>query len=118
LIDLDSEGKISLTRSGARKVVPSFQELYIRYRYVLRPDAPALVKGGSSRPFCEAMMANPRYFSKDDIDKIGQELGAIYGIPNYDAFRRRGGWYHDPKQDVNLPFCRHVWEQSLIKRIK
>jgi hypothetical protein len=118
LIDLDSEGKISLTRSGARKVVPSFEELYIRYRYVLRPDAPALVKGGTSRPFCESMMANPRYFSKDDIDKIGQELGAIYGIPNYDAFRRRGGWYHDPKQDVNLPFCRHIWSQELVKKIR
>jgi len=118
LIDLDSEGKISLTRSGSNKVVPSFQDLYIRYRYVLRPDAPALVKGGTSRPFCESMMANPRYFSKDDIDKIGQELGAIYGIPNYDAFRRRGGWYHDPKQDVNLPFCRHIFVQELVKKIR
>jgi hypothetical protein len=63
-------------------------------------------------------MSNPRYFSKEDINNISIELGQIYGIPNYDAFTRRGGWYHDPIKDVNLPFCRHIWEQSLVKKIK
>jgi hypothetical protein len=64
------------------------------------------------------MMANERYFSKDDIDKIGQELGAIYGIPNYDAFRRRGGWLHDTRDNTNYPFCRHIWSQELVKKIR
>ena len=90
----------------------------IRYKYVERPDAPALVKGGESREFCKAMIANPRYFSKQDIDMIGEELGSLYGIANYDAFRRRGGWYHDPKSNVNVPFCRHAWQQELVKKIK
>jgi hypothetical protein len=103
-----------ITSKGENKNVPSFSELFIRYKYTLRSDAPALI--GESRDFCAAMMANPRYFSREDIENIGRDLGQVYDIPNYDAFRRRGGWYHDPKQDVNLPYCRHIWVQELIKR--
>jgi hypothetical protein len=103
-----------ITSKGENKNVPSFSELFIRYKYTLRSDAPALI--GESRDFCAAMMANPRYFSREDIENIGRDLGQVYNIPNYDAFRRRGGWYHDPKQDVNLPYCRHIWVQELIKR--
>ena len=50
------------------------------------------------------------------IENIGKDLGQVYDIPNYDAFRRRGGFYHDPIQDVNLPYCRHIWIQELVKR--
>jgi hypothetical protein len=105
-----------ITSKGENKNVPSFSELFIRYKYALRSDAPPLEIGGKSRDFCAAMMANPRYFSREDIENIGRDLGQVYDIPNYDAFRRRGGWYHDPKQDVNLPYCRHIWVQELIKR--
>jgi len=109
---------LKVTNIGKEYKTPSFTELVIRYKYDLRSDAPALVEGGESRDFCKAMMSNPRYFSREDINNIGNELGQLYDIPNYDAFRRRGGWYHDPIKDVNLPFCRHVWQQELVKRIK
>jgi hypothetical protein len=104
-----------ITNKGENKNVPSFSELFIRYKYVERDGVP-LEPGGKSRDFCAAMMANPRYFSREDIENIGRDLGQVYDIPNYDAFRRRGGWYHDPIQDVNLPYCRHIWVQELIKR--
>jgi len=104
-----------ITSKGENKNVPSFSELFIRYKYVERDGVP-LEPGGKSRDFCAAMMANPRYFSREDIENIGRDLGQVYDIPNYDAFRRRGGWYHDPNQDVNLPYCRHIWVQELIKR--
>jgi hypothetical protein len=104
-----------ITSKGENKNVPSFSELFIRYKYVERDGVP-LEPGGKSRDFCAAMMANPRYFSREDIENIGRDLGQVYNIPNYDAFRRRGGWYHDPNQDVNLPYCRHIWVQELIKR--
>ena len=109
---------LKVTNIGKEYKTPSFTELVIRYKYDLRSDAPALVEGGESRDFCKAMMSNPRYFSREDINNIGNELGQLYDIPNYDAFRRRGGWYHDPDRDVNLPFCRHIWVQELVKRIK
>jgi hypothetical protein len=109
---------LKVTNIGKEYKTPSFTELVIRYKYALRSDAPPLEPGGKSRDFCAAMMANERYFSREDINNIGNELGQLYDIPNYDAFRRRGGWYHDPDKDVNLPFCRHVWQQELVKRIK
>jgi hypothetical protein len=105
-----------ITSKGENKNVPSFSELFIRYKYALRSDAPPLEIGGKSRDFCAAMMANPRYFSREDIENIGKELGQVYGIPNYDAFRRRGGWLHDTNLDANVPYCRHIWVQELIKR--
>ena len=109
---------LKITTKGENKNVPSFSELFIRYKYALRSDAPALIEGGKSRDFCAAMIANPRYFSREDIENIGNDLGQVYDIPNYDAFRRRGGWYHDPNLDVNLPYCRHIWVQELVKKIK
>lgn len=104
-----------ITNKGENKNVPSFSELFIRYKYAERDGVP-LEPGGKSRDFCAAMMANPRYFSREDIENIGKELGQVYNIPNYDAFRRRGGWYHDPIQDVNVPYCRHVFVQELVKK--
>ena len=109
---------LKITTKGENKNVPSFSELFIRYKYALRSDAPALIEGGESRDFCAAMMSNPRYFSREDIENIGNDLGQVYDIPNYDAFRRRGGWYHDPNKDVNVPYCRHIWVQELVKKIK
>jgi len=109
---------LKITIKGENKNVPTFSELFIRYKYALRSDAPALVEGGESRDFCAAMISNPRYFSREDIENIGNDLGQVYDIPNYDAFRRRGGWYHDPNLDVNLPYCRHIWVQELVKKVK
>jgi hypothetical protein len=108
---------LKITTKGENKNVPTFSELFIRYKYVERDGVP-LVEGGVSRDFCAAMMANPRYFSREDIENIGNDLGQVYDIPNYDAFRRRGGWYHDPNKDVNLPYCRHIWVQELVKKVK
>lgn len=109
---------LKITTKGENKNVPTFSELFIRYKYAERSDAPALVEGGVSRDFCAAMISNPRYFSREDIENIGNDLGQVYDIPNYDAFRRRGGWYHDPNLDVNLPYCRHIWVQELVKKVK
>jgi hypothetical protein len=117
LIKLSDKG-ISLTNKGDKKKVPDFEQLFIRYRYELRPDAPALKPGGKSRDFCRAMISNPRYFSREDIDNISRDLGQLYDIPNYDAFKMRGGWYHDPTTDVNVPYCRHIWKQELVKRAR
>ena len=117
LIKLSDKG-IRLTDKGDKKKVPDFEQLFIRYRYELRPDAPALKPGGKSRDFCRAMISNPRYFSREDIDNISRDLGQLYDIPNYDAFRMRGGWYHDPTTGVNVPYCRHIFRQELVKRAR
>lgn len=113
----ENKGSLNITTKGDAIKLPSFDELLIRYKYELRDSAPDLV-GDSSREFCSAMMTNERYFTREEIISIGVELGQLYGIPNYDAFTRRGGWYHDPLKNVNLPYCRHIWVQSIVKKIK
>jgi len=55
---------LGLTDVGARIadaiVLP---EREVKYRYELRPDAPALSEGGKSRDFCKDMMGMGRLWS-------------------------------------------------------
>ena len=62
------------------------------------------------------MIEANRLYTREEIDKIGAELGRIYDIPNYDAFTRRGGWYTIPKTNIHSPSCRHIWLQTLVKK--
>jgi len=111
---------IKLTPKGTDAKVPDFTELYIKYKYALRFDTqgPAVLPNNRTRPFCKGMIEANRLYTREEIDKIGAELGRIYDIPNYDAFTRRGGWYRDPVADINVPYCRHIFSQELVKKIK
>lgn len=79
----------------------------VMYSYELRSSAPALVKGGKSRPFCIKMMQLSRLYSREDIDAISTRLG-------YDVWKMRGGFYHNPKLDVTTDYCRHIWSQNIV----
>ncbi len=109
---------VKLTPKGTEAKVPDFTELYVKYKYSLRFDivGPDVLPNGRTRPFCEGMIRANRLYTREEIDKIGVELGAIYGIPNYDAFTRRGGWYTLPKTEIHSPSCRHIWLQTLVKK--
>lgn len=107
---------LKLTDKGAETKTPDLTELVVMYKYELRANAPDLVAGGQSRPFCKGMMSANKLYTREEIDQIGKELGNIYGEPNYDVFRRRGGWYTDPNTGVHQPACRHVWMQGIYKK--
>ena len=107
---------LKLTNKGAETKTPDLTELVVMYKYELRANAPDLVAGGQSRPFCKGMMSANKLYTREEIDQIGKELGNIYGEPNYDVFRRRGGWYTDPNTGVHQPACRHVWMQGIYKK--
>jgi len=109
---------VKLTPKGTEAKVPDFTELYVKYKYSLRFDTqgPAVLPNGRTRPFCKGMIDANRLYTREEIDKIGVELGAIYGIPNYDAFTRRGGWYTEPGTNIHSPSCRHIWLQTLVKK--
>ena len=32
-----------------------------------------------------------------------------------DIFTKRGGFYHNPILDVTTPWCRHIWEQQIVR---
>jgi hypothetical protein len=109
---------VKLTPKGTEAKVPDFTELYVKYKYSLRFDTagPAILPNGRTRPFCKGMIEANRLYTREEIDKIGVELGRIYGIPNYDAFTRRGGWYTLPGTEIHSPACRHIWLQTLVKK--
>lgn len=112
------DDNLKLTPKGVETKVPDFSELYVKYKYALRFDTqgPAILPNGRTRPFCEGMMKANRLYTREEINKIGERLGAIYGIPNYDAFTRRGGWYTEPGTNIHSPSCRHIWLQTLVKK--
>ena len=109
---------VKLTPKGTDAKVPDFTDLYIKYKYDLRFDTkgPAVLPDNRTRPFCKGMIEANRLYTREEIDKIGAELGRIYDIPNYDAFTRRGGWYTLPGTNVHSPSCRHIWLQTLVKK--
>ena len=84
-------------------------ELEVVYSYEKRPNAPDLVPGGSSRPFCEALIELNRVYTRLEIEAISAQV-------DRDVWRYRGGWYHNPNTDINTPSCRHQWKQNIIVR--
>lgn len=115
LESLDSAKKINWTDNAikitdkGRGDIGDINNIEIRWKYALAPDAPPLQPGGKSRPFCVKLMELNRLYTRADIDQMSRILG-------YDVWKRRGGWYHNPETDVNLPHCRHEFQQKVVRR--
>ena len=99
---------------------PKVSPLVIKYRYAERPDAPALI--GESRDYCKDMMAladEGKLYSKFEIENnpdIRQNnMDNFDIINNSNAWLYRGGWYRSPNSEVTVPFCRHIWQQVLVR---
>lgn len=111
LIDITEEG-ISITPEGSERAeIPSEIEIAVMYKYALSPMAPALAKGGKSRPFCIKMMnlSESKYWSLDAIEKIKNEFGT-------DVWTSRGGWYNNPETGEKQDYCRHIWKAVIVKK--
>ena len=103
---INSEGEV--TPKGESEIRQN--EVFVVYKYKLRNDAPPLVAGGSSRDFCKDLMqqSQNKSWTRAEINNLNNGQGS-------NVFSARGGWYHNPKNDVNTPFCRHIWEQRLVR---
>ncbi len=111
LLKLGQNGYVDgweVTEKGVRASVV-LAELEVMYSYEKRPDAPDLVSGGKSRPFCERMLQLDKLYTREEINTIGKEV-------KRDVWSYRGGWYHNPDTDKNTPSCRHQWVQTLVVR--
>ena len=89
----------------------------VRYKYSLRPDAPALKPGGESRGFCQKMMSLNKVYSKQEIEFLRNDMkssGISKNVTN--VWLARGGWYTPQGQSTSLPYCRHIWEQVIVRR--
>ena len=107
---------ITITPKGLETNTPTIEtELYTVYKYVERPDAPALSKGGKSRIFCQKMLllSKIRVWTREQIDDITNVFGE-------DAWSFRGGFYTEPKKDggKTTAYCRHIWKAITKSRTK
>lgn len=108
LVALGNAGHLDgweLTESGSEHVSGEL-ELEVLYSYELKPNAPALVPGGKSRPFCEELIRLDRLYTRAEINLITNEV-------DRDVWSYRGGWYHNPNTGINTPSCRHTWMQHV-----
>ena len=107
LVNQAVDGKTwELTTEGKNSVATE-ELIDVKYTYELRADAPALVEGGKSRPFCSRLVELNRAYTREEIDLIQVPSGR-------NVWLFRGGWYHDPAKDINQPSCRHFWQQQVV----
>jgi hypothetical protein len=102
------EGQIEITKKGEQAATE--EDLIIVYKYALRPDAPSLVDGSESRPFCKNLME----LSKTRSWTL-QQIQAMNNGQKLDVFAHKGGWYTKKGTDIHVPYCRHMWTQRLVK---
>ena len=102
---------LEVTPKGLDEISQLKSEIVVRYKYSIAPG----IKGGillpTSRDFCRQIVQSNRVYSRADIDAMSAQTGI-------DVWSRRGGWYHNPTLDVNVPQCRHIWQQQLLRRLK
>lgn len=107
-------GVTTVTEKGIKKdPAPVETEVYTVYKYVKRDGVPDL-KGGSSRPFCQKMVALSvagKRWTREAIENITNEF-------KEDAWTYRGGFYTNPNNKETTPFCRHIWKGVIKTRKK
>ncbi len=115
LIELEKLGMIKgfeLTPQGKSNV--GNVDFRVVYQYRERTDAPPLKEGGTSRPFCKALLAAKKVFTREEIDMITARLKSA-GIDR-NVWEYKGGWYTNPNTGVHTPSCRHTWFQVIINQ--
>jgi len=104
---------LEVTSKGLDEISQLQTEIVVRYKYALAPGISGGLVIPTTRDFCRQVAQSNRVYSRADIDAMSAQSET--GI---DVWSRRGGWYHDPVRDVNVPQCRHIWQQQLLRRIK
>jgi len=102
---------LEVTPKGLDEISQLQTEIVVRYKYALAPGISGGILIDGSRDFCKQIVGSNRVYSRADIDAMSLQT-------EIDVWSRRGGWYHDPVRDVNVPQCRHIWQQQLLRRIK
>lgn len=98
----------------------------IKYQYQLRSDAPALKKNdegvtiGESRKFCQDMIDLDRYWSKEEIERLNNDMTPDDFSNAANVWLARGGWYQpieeEGEEKAAIPYCRHEWNQVIVRK--
>ena len=106
-------GIFTPTEKGLDKDTEGYDtEIYTVYRYVERPDAPALKT--ESRQWCIDMVNETEFYALtyEQIQERNNSEGE-------DSWNYRGGFYTNPNTGETTPWCRHIWVgETKVKRNK
>ncbi len=88
------------------KKKPLTRDVKVLYEYDVRKGFGEKIIPGS-RGFCKKLIANDRYYTREDI----QQMSAIFG---YEVFKHCGGWFFNPKTQEAENQCRHYWKSVRV----
>jgi hypothetical protein len=103
------------TEDAKESIQKPTEEIIVAYKYAKRPDASGSAIIPTSRDFCIQMMSYSvagRLYTLDQLKLLRNDFNQT-GI---DIFTKRGGWYTIPGTNRHRPFCRHIWEQVVIRK--
>jgi DNA-binding Lrp family transcriptional regulator len=84
------------------------EKIEVLYSYEVRKGVgPEIIP--TTREFCKHLIELDKLYTREEIETISEIVGR-------DVWRDRGGYYHDPKTDQTTPFCRHVWNQNIVRK--
>lgn len=103
---LDNSSVTNLGNEILEGVSTSVTDFEILYSYEVRSGEGSPIIPGS-RDFCRFLIREDKFYSRAEIETISSAVGR-------DVWRVRGGWWNDNGQ--NKPFCRHIWQQNLVRK--
>jgi len=107
--------ELTVTNKGKREAKKS--EVFVVYKYVKRSDVdgPDIIE--TTRPFCKNLirLSANKSWRLEDIQAMNNDMPTD-SIAS-DVFTSRGGWRTIEGTNIHVPFCRHVWEQRLVRSI-
>lgn len=97
--------------SALETAEPLDVEFKIAYRYVKSGEASGADVIPTTRQFCKDMVAQSRsrVWTSAEIQQIGLR-------EDRNVWLRRGGFWTRKGTNITTPYCRHVWEQIVIKK--
>jgi len=99
------------TKDGKESIQEPDEDIFVVYKYIKRPDASGPTVIPTTRDFCRQMIALNRSYTLDQLKLLKNDFGQT----GLDIFTKRGGWYTIPNTDIHRPFCRHIWEQQVVR---
>lgn len=114
VIEESSQRVANVTEQGANALEtaePLDVSFKIAYRYVKSQEASGADIIDTTRDFCRRMVqqSQSRVWTSAEIQQIGMR-------EDRNVWLRRGGFWTRKGTNVTTPYCRHSWEQVVIKK--
>jgi hypothetical protein len=125
---LTKKGMIAVESTGIRvlpaatsiiRLLPKPNEvLLVKYQYGLRLDMSGDLVISSTRDFCRNLAQRNRLYTKKEIEGMRNDMTVSFISDIRDVWKYRGGWSRNKDSDVSFPYCRHIWNQVVVKQNK